>query len=65
MAVTADKLAVEQLQEAYHASDHCSGFFACPGGEGNRIVGMATCNTCATHILLRRALKRMGVGVWS
>ena len=60
MAV-ADKLAVTQLTEAYLASETCSGFFACPGSEGNRIVGMATCNTCATHILLRRALKRMGV----
>lgn len=59
--VTADKLAVRQLCEAYLASECCSGFFACPGSEGNRIVGMATCHTCATHIMLRRALKRMGV----
>lgn len=56
-----DKLAIEQLCEAYLCSETCSGFFACPGSEGNRIVGMATCNTCATHIMLRRALKRMGI----
>jgi hypothetical protein len=61
MAKAPDKLAIEQLCEAYLASETCSGFFACSGSGGNRIVAMETCHTCATHIILRRALKRMGI----
>lgn len=60
---TADKLAVEQLKEAYEMTAGHAGcsFWACPGSDGNLIVGMATCRNCASHILLRRALKRMGI----
>lgn len=58
-ACTPDRLAVEQLKDSYLATECCTGFFACPGGEGNRIVGMATCRVCAVHILLRRALLRI------
>lgn len=59
---SADTLAIEQLQEAYAMSSYagCS-LFACEGSATNRIVGMQTCRNCATHIMLRRALKRMGI----
>lgn len=42
-------------------TETCNGWFACPGGDGNRIVPMATCTQCAAHITLRRALKRLGI----
>jgi hypothetical protein len=56
-------LAVRQLTEAYEMTTGSAGcgFFACPGSDGNQIVGMMTCRACAAHILLRRALKRMGI----
>lgn len=59
---TADKLAIEQLRDAYEMStpSACS-FWACDGSNGNRIIAMKTCGNCASHIMLRRALKRMGI----
>lgn len=61
MAKAPDALAIEQLIEAYRSSN-CNGFFACPGGDHvTRIIPMVTCHGCAARILLRRALKRMGI----
>jgi len=40
----------------------CSGFFACPGSEGNRIYSMRTCANCAAVILLKRLTKKLKGG---
>jgi hypothetical protein len=55
-----DKLAVEQLLDAFNATDYCTYLF-CPG-ERRIATPMATCHTCYTRMMLRRALTRMGIG---
>lgn len=54
-----DKLAVQQLLDAFDALDYCTYRF-CPG-EKRIATPMATCHTCYARMMLRRALKRMGI----
>lgn len=59
---TADKLAVQQLLDAYDAANiGACNYWACPGPNTNRPTPMATCSKCYAAIMLRRALKRMGI----
>ena len=53
-------VSIKYLQEIIDCIS-CSGFFACPGSEGNRIYHMKTCGNCAAIILLKRQIKKWRV----
>lgn len=57
-----DPTAVRQLREAYESTLNTNcGWRFCPGPDAHHATPMATCAKCNAAILLRRALKRLGI----